>query len=243
MASAREKYRLVRYNYYHAGRILHQMGNFHSSGIMLGYTIETIMKSALMEVLSKEEQEKSNILKKSHDVKKILNECRKHGAFNDIEVSTDFLTHINNNFQRYPSQMEKVFDNSLETNIVLMNTLNFLHYYDSLITDLDIALLNLTNDHLSSILYFTLYTLETKYSRDILYRNAFALSKFNLFSNLIKENLPERNDLRNSITNTLNTPISFYWDENNQQNYNIIESGIRNDYSCNKFKFQKWGVK
>ena len=44
----REKYRMIRYDYYHAGRLLHLMGNFHSACIMLGYTVETTMKEDLM---------------------------------------------------------------------------------------------------------------------------------------------------------------------------------------------------
>lgn len=65
----REQYRLIRYEYYHAGRTLHLMDNFHSADIMLGYTIETIMKAGLIEVLTEEQQISNGILMHSHDVR------------------------------------------------------------------------------------------------------------------------------------------------------------------------------
>ena len=99
----REQYCLVRYYYYHAGRLLHLIGNFHSAGIMLGYAVETTMKAGLMEVLTEEQQKKNQILNRSHDVRKIFAKCVRIGLFSDVRVSNDFLEHINNNFQRYPS--------------------------------------------------------------------------------------------------------------------------------------------
>ena len=53
-------------------------------------------------------KKRNKILRKSHDIVKILNECRKYEVFREIEISRDFLEHINNNFQRYPSQMYEI---------------------------------------------------------------------------------------------------------------------------------------
>lgn len=241
MASQREKYRLIRYDYYHAGRCLQYMGNFHSAGIMLGYTIETIMKAALTEVMTADEQSKSAILKRSHDVEEIWDECGKHGIFKNVSVSRDFLRHINNNFQRYPSQMARVFEASVKEDIVLSNSQTDINYYDSLIVSLDKALLTLTSDVSSSVIYFAFRTIETRYAKDILHRNAFVLQHYDFYTGEVLKNLPERQDHRETIFQGFEKGVGYYWDENNQKSYNSESVEIIRNYSCDSFEFKKWG--
>lgn len=239
----REKYRLLRYDYYHAGRLLHLMGNFHSGCIMLGYTVETTMKAGLMEVLSEEQQEKNRILNSSHDVRKIFNECRKYRIFKDIRVSNDFLEHIDNNFQRYPSQMKKISEEADKQNTVLGNSVDWVYYYDDLVIQLDEQLLKRTSDPSISIVYHAIRTLETKYARDILRENAFALLKFDDYAALVRQNMPDREDIRKSIENNLSNGAAFYWNPDSPvavtQAYmiNVVKS-----YSASTFKLPKWKV-
>lgn len=237
----REKYRLIRYEYYHAGRLLQSVGNFHSAGIMLGYTIETIMKAGLLEVMSDEDQSKSRIIKSSHDIVKIYNECRKHGLFKSIDVSDDFLEHVNNNFQRYPSQMQIAFEEANSKNNVLQNSTNHINYYDDLIVQLDKHLLDGFGIPSLSILYFALFTLETRYAQEILSRNAFGLYQFGYYEKYIQKNMPDRDDLRKTINQNLAKGVNYYWNPHNVNEYQQAASTILESYSAGSFSFQKWG--
>ncbi len=237
----RESYRLIRYEYYHAGRLLQSVGNYHSAGIMLGYTIETIMKAGLVEVMPDDEQSKSKILNNSHDIVKIHNECKKYSLFNNIDVSNDFLEHVNNNFQRYPSQMQATFEVAISKNNVLANSINHLNYYDDLIVKLDKYLLEKYENPALSILYFAFRTLETRYAHEILLRNAFALSYFDLYVSYVNKNLPEREDLIDLIKQNLAKGVNYYWNPHDINEYEKVAPVILVSYSSGSFSFQKWG--
>lgn len=237
----REQYRLIRYDYYHAGRLLHLIGNFHGAGIMLGYAVETTMKAGLMEVLTEEQQKKNRILNHAHDVRKIFAECRRYGLFTDVGVSEDFLKHINNYFQRYPSQQRKVLNEADKQNRVIGNSIDWVYYYDDLIVRLDHHLFKRTSDPSISIIYHAIRTLETRYARDILRGNAFALLKFEEYAQWISQNMPEREDLRKQIENNLSKDITFYWNPDSPKavTYETIVD-ISKKYSANTFELPKW---
>ena len=219
------------------------MGNFHSGCIMLGYTVETTMKAGLIEVLSEEQQNKNRILNHLHDVRKIFNECRKHGIFEDIRVSRDFLEHINNNFQRYPSQMKKIWEESHKQNTVLGNSVDWVYYYDDLIVQLDEHLIERTSDPSISIIYHAIRTLETKYARDILRENAFALLKFDKYAALVRQNMPEREDLRKLIENNLSKGAVFYWNPDSPVEVTqAYMTNVAKGYSASAFELIKWKV-
>ena len=237
----REMYRLIRYDYYHAGRVLHPMGNFKSAGIMLGYTIETTLKAGLMEVMP-EKQWNDRILK-SHDVRQIFRKCIELNLFHDVTVSKDFLEHINNNFQRYPSQMGAILEQAKKSNTVLGNSASWFYYYDDLLVQLDQHLLQRTSYPFISIIYHAMYTLETRSSQDILRENAFALLKFNEYAALIRQNMPERENLRKQIEDNLSRGAGFYWnpDSSGTITYeDIIDVAKR--YSAKTFELPKWTV-
>lgn len=237
----RERYRLIRYAYYHAGRLLHLIGNFHSSGIMLGYAVETTMKAGLMEVLTEEQQNKNPILNKAHDVRKIFAECGRHELFTDVGVSEDFLEHINNHFQRYPSQQRKVLNEAGKQNKVIGNSIDWVYYYDDLIVQLDHHLFKRTSDPSISIIYHAIRTLETRYARDILRENAFALLKFEEYAQMISQNTPEREDYRKQLESNLSKDITFYWNPDSPKvvTYETIVD-ICKKYSANTFELPKW---
>jgi hypothetical protein len=237
----REQYRLVRYDYYHAGRVLHLMGNFHSACIMLGYAVETTMKAGLLEVFSKDERKNNKILNSSHNIKRIYTECRKHCLFDNVKVSDDFLEHIDYHFQRYPSQMQKASDNASKRNMTICNSVDWLYYYDDLIVQLDEYLLKNTSDPMISIIYHTIRTLETKYARDILLENAFAILKFNKYAEVVRNNLPERDDLKTEIEENLSKGAIFYWNPDNKQTITHDQiAAITQKYSASTFKLPKW---
>ena len=240
----RSKYRNIRYEYYHCGRSLMFEGNFLAGGIMLGYAVETTLKAGLLEVLNKEEQKKDKILRKSHDIVKILNECRKYRIFMEIEVSRDFLEHINNNFQRYPSQMYEIFIKASERNIVLGNSPDNVYYYDDLIVQLDTYLLEFTSDPAISMIYFAYRTLETKYAHDLLRKNAFALNLFNEFEQRVTKRLPSREDLKQIIIQNLSKGPAYYWNEGREMDSAIAKmKQISEQYKASRFKFHKWSEK
>jgi len=235
----REMYRLIRYDYYHAGRLLHLMGNFQSAGIMLGYTIETTLKAGLMEAMP--EKQWNDPILKSHDVRQIFRKCISLNLFYDVAVSKDFLEHINNNFQRYPSQKVTIFEHAKKSNIVIGNSADWVYYYDDLIVQLDQHLLKKTSDHSISIIYHAIRTLETRYARDILRENAFALLQFNEYAALIRQNMPEFEDLKKQIENNLSRGAGFYWnpDLHGTITYeDIIDVAKR--YSAKTFELPKW---
>ena len=234
---------MVRYDYYHAGRLLHLIGNFHSACIMLGYTVETTMKAGLMEVLSEERQNENRILNRSHDVRKIFSECRKYRLFNDIRVSMDFLEHINNNFQRYPSQMDKISEEADKQNTVLGNSIDWVYYYDDLVVQLDEHLLKRTSDPSISIIYHAIRVLETKYARDILQKNVFSLLKFDDYAALVRQNMPEREDLRKTIEDNLSRGATFYWNPDSPDAVTHADmTNLAKDYSASAFELPKWKV-
>lgn len=237
----REKYRLIRYEYYHCGRNAMLTGNFIVGGILLGYAVETTMKAGLMEVLTTEERRRNKILY-SHDVISVLNECKKNGIYKVINVSDDFLRYINNNFQRYPSQMDKVFEESIKKDIVLCNSTDYVYYYDDLVIQLDNCLRLFTNDNATSMLYFALRTLETKYAHDFLYENAFALRHYDEFETDLNM-LPLRDDLKKTMTENYDKGFQYYWAGGaiGVETINQEIDGIINKYKCNNFHFQKWG--
>lgn len=239
----REQYRLIRYDYYHAGRLLHLIGNFHSAGIMLGYAVETTMKAGLMEVLTEEQQKENLILNRAHDVRKIFVECRRRGLFTDVSVSKDFLEHINNHFQRYPSQQRRVLSEASKQNKVIGNSIDWAYYYDDLVVQLDHHLIKRTADPSISIIYLAIRTLETRYARDILRENAFALLKFEEYAELIRQNLPEREDQRKQIEDNLSKGITFFWNPDSPKvvTYETIVD-IANKYSASTFELPKWKI-
>lgn len=208
---------------------------------MLGYTIETIMKAGLLEVMSDEEQSRSKILKNSHDIVKIFKECKKYNLFKSIEVTNDFLEHVNNNFQRYPCQLQAVLETATSKNNVLSNSIDHINYYDDLIVKLDKYLLEKYNKPILSILYFALFTLETRYAQDILLRNAFGLNEFDLYKSYIYKNLPDREDIKELLQQNLAKGVSYYWDPSNTNEYKRVAHAILEKYSANSFSFQKWG--
>ncbi len=194
----REMYRLIRYDYYHAGRLLHSVGNFHSAGIMLGYTIETTMKAGLMEVMPQSHWS-DRILKSSHDVKTIFNTCRGLGIFDKVKVSTDFLEHINNNFQRYPSQVSRILENARKSGVIMANSIDWIYFYDNLIVQLDYDLMLRTSDPSISMIFHAVRTLETRQAREVLYKNSFAITRFDEYAALVRKNMPERKDLQKEL--------------------------------------------
>lgn len=237
----RKHYRLIRYDYYQAGRILHLMGNFHSAGIMLGYTIETQMKAGLMEVLSEEEQNKNRILNSSHDVIKIFNECKKYKLFSDIQVSNDFLEHVNYHFQRYPSQKRKTLVQASSQNKVIGNSQDWVYYYDDLIVQLDCALYKISSDPYASIICLVLQSLETRNSRDILYRNIHALLQFNNFIEVIRQIIPQRQDLKKQIEENFSKGIIFYWDPDMREEISTDEIiTLAKKYKSYNFRLPLW---
>lgn len=220
------------------------MGNFHSACIMLGYTIETTMKAGLMEVLTHDEQRNNNILNRSHNIKHIYAECIKHDLFANINVSNDFIEHIDYHFQRYPSQMQKTLENANKQNKVISNSNDWLFYYDDLIVQLDDYLLNRASDTMISIIYHAMYTLETKYARDVLQENAFVIMKFEKYADLVRENMPARDDLKAQIEENLSKGALFYWDAENKTGItNEQISSIAQKYSAVTFKLPKWNLK
>lgn len=136
----RERWTALRYYYYHAGRSLVMNGNLYAGGINIGYAIEFSMKTGLREVLAEEEWEKNTILTKEHDIIKIFSECQAKHMFNEdvkisrifrecqaknvfnkaIDVSRDLLEQININFQRYPSQIDKKFEENFGPTMVIL---------------------------------------------------------------------------------------------------------------------------
>ncbi len=206
----REMYRLTRYDYYHAGRLLYSVGNFHGAGIMLGYTIETTMKAGLMEVMP--EQQWNDRILKSHDVRQIFAKCTSLGLFLEVGVSSEFLEHVNNNFQRYPSQIRKIVEQSKNSGVVLAVSADWLYFYDDLIVQLDHALLCRTQDPLISLVYHAIRTLETRQARDVLYKNSFAALQFDEYTQLVKKNMPEREDHKKVLIDNISKGASFYWD-------------------------------
>lgn len=241
MNPKREQYCAIRYDYYHAGRLLHLIGNFHSAGIMLGYTIETIMKVGLIEVLTEAQQEQKKKILKSHDVRRIFLECRKCSLFDGVQVSEDFLEHINYYFQRYPSQMEKVLQEADKKDNVIGNSTEWIHYYDDFVVQLDYHLLKRINNPSVSIIYLALINLDTRYARDILRNNPFALLKFEEYKSIIQENLPEREDLRKNIEVNLEKGAIFYWDPDSKvqtSQENLVSMAKK--YSASTFRLPKW---
>lgn len=217
------------------------MGNFHSAGVMLGYTVETVMKAGLMEVLTEEQRNKNGMLKRSHDVRRILYECNKHGLFTDIEVSDDFLDHIHYHFQRYPSQKRIVFEQASSQNKAVGNSQDWIHYYDDLIVQLDCALYKLTADPFVSILCLALQSLETRYSRDIFCKNAHALLRFDEYVTVIRQNMPECQDLKNQIEENFSKGSNFYWNPDVQEviPYETIVA-ITEKYASSNFQLPRW---
>jgi len=247
-SKAREKYRLIRYEYYHSGRTLFLSGCFLSGGILLGYAVETTLKAGLLEVLSEKEKEKQIKNRKGilfqHDINKIFDECVSAGIFREIEVSEDFLEFINNNFQRYPSQQYEIFQKASKRNIVLCNSTDYVYYYDDLIVQLDNYLLKYTSDHSISMVYFAYRTLETRYAQDLLRENAFALKLFQEFEQKVKEHLPSREDLKQQVIRSLGKGFNYYWDEGRDINLAFAKiQQILEHYKASNFKFQKWGEK
>ena len=237
----RERYRLVRYDYYHAGRVLHLMGKFHRACFMLGYTIETTMKAGLMEVLTNDEQKKNVILNRSHDIKRIYSECSKYSLFENVKVSDDFLKHIDYHFQRYPSQMQKASYNASKQNKVIGNSVDWVYYYDDLIVQLDDYLLSKTSDPMISMIYHAIYTLETKYARDILQENAFAILKFNKYAELVRRNMPLRDDLKTQIEDNLSKGALFYWHPEDKLIITDKQiATIAQKFSASAFELPKW---
>lgn len=244
----REKYTRIRYEYYHSGRNLYLSGCFFSGSILLGYAVETTLKAGLLEVLTREEikRESQGIGKRrgvlmSHDIGKIFTKCTNKGIFTDIKISPDFIQHIENNFQRYPSQIRKVSENAKVNNICLMHSGEFVYYYDNLIISLDRALLEFTNDVKISVTCAAYRSLETKYARDFFRENAFALNNFSYFKNIILEDLPERQDLRNEIIENLKRGPFYYWQEGREMDSapQAIKK-ICKEYGVENYKLPKW---
>ena len=235
----RERYRLIRYDYYHAGRLLHLRGNFNAAGIMLGYTVETTLKAGLMEVMPQEKW--GSGIFKSHDVRKLFSECLANGLFDDVAVSKGFLEHINNNFQRHPSQKEKILCETSKTDIMLANSVDWIYYYDDFVVQLDVHLLNRILDPNISIIYHAIHVLETQPARDILQENAFALLKFDEYTKLLRQNMPDREDHRKQIKVNLNRGPSYYWNTRTAEKLSLEQiSNIANNYRASSFKMLKW---
>ncbi len=240
-SAKREQYRSIRFDYYHAGRLLHMVGNFHGAGIMLGYAIETIMKASLVEVLSEDQQRKIKNLLYSHDIEKIFAECKRHNIFTRVQVSNEFLEHINNHFQRYPSQISSALLNADMQNKSISNSIDWINYYDDFIVQLDYHLFNVTADVANSIIYLAILTLETNTSRDILRENAFALLKFKEYSELILQNMPKHEGISKQINNNLKNGMIFYWNTNSQQAISEQEIVRKSqNYLASGFRIPKW---
>ena len=197
------------------------------------------MKAGLMEVMPEEQW--SRRIFQSHDVRQILRECVSLGLFNEVMVSKDFLEHINNNFQRYPSQMSRILEQAQKSNIVLGNSVDWVYYYDDLVVQLDYHLLHRTGDPLISIVYHAIRTLETRYARDILRENAFALLKFDEYATLVRQNMPEREDLRNQVEDNLSKGSTFYWNTDSPVVVTHEQmASTAKTYSVSRFQLPKW---
>jgi hypothetical protein len=208
---------------------------------MLGYTVETTMKAGLMEVMP--EKHWGDRIFISHDVRLIFSKCASFGLFDDVMVSKDFLGHINNNFQRYPRQINKILEQARKSNIVIDNSMDWVYYYDDLVVQLDHHLLRITGNPSISMVYHAIRTLETKYARDILRKNAFALLKFDECATLIRQNMPEREDPKNQIEDNLSKGSTFYWNPDS-----LVEvareqiAHVAKIYSASTFQLPKWKI-
>lgn len=241
----RNKYSSLRYYYYHAGRFLFMRGNLHAGGIMLGYAVETTMKAGLMEVLPEEQWDKNRILKKEHGAMKIFCECKKYHMFNkDIRVSRAFLDQINNNFQRYPSQIDKKMEDANVCGNAWGNSSTWIHYYDDLIVQLDEYLLKRTSDPSISMIYIAFRSLEETLSRDVLRQNAFALLKFDNYVALIHQNMPDHEDLRKLVYENISKGAAYYWNpycHNADCNCKKVDlANIAKEHLAINFESPKW---
>lgn len=208
---------------------------------MLGYAVETTMKAGLMEVIPEEHWGDGIFI--SHDVRQIFRKCVSLGLFDHVLVSKDFLEHINNNFQRYPRQINKILEQARKSNIVIGNSVDWVYYYDDLVVQLDHHLLQITGDPSISIIYHAIRTLETKYARDILQKNAFALLKFDEYATLIRQSMPEREDLRNQIEDNLSKGSTFYWNPDSPVDITRERiAHVAKIYSASTFQLPKWKI-
>ncbi len=183
-----------------------------------------------------------NKILKSHDLKKILLECKKYDIFQNVKISEDFLKHMDYHFQRYPSQIATISNKAQNQNDVIGNSIDWVYYYDDLMVQLDLGLLELTSDNKISIFYHTIQTLGTRYARDILNKNAAALFYFERYSDLIRKNLPEKIELQNQVKKNISRGSLFYWDVNDKKITNEGIEKIKNKYSANNFKLPKWKI-
>jgi hypothetical protein len=111
------------------------------------------------------------------------------------------------------------------------------------IVQLDEHLLKITSDPSISIIYHAIRVLETKYARDILQKNAFALLKFDDYAALIRQNMPEREDLRKLIEDNLSRGANFYWNPDSPGAVTHTDMiNIAKHYSVSAFKLPKWEI-
>ena len=114
---------------------------------MLGYAIEASFKAALNEIRDSLSNAGKKLLYKHHlpDLWKL---CKKHGLFDDVEVSAEFLEYASDLLdQRYPSQQAKVLKNRQ----YLPVDRNKIWTYDDFLLRLDDSLWKSTDDSEVSI--------------------------------------------------------------------------------------------
>ena len=155
-------------------------------------------------------------------------------------ISLNILTII---FNVIPVKKRRILNEASRHNKVIGNSTDWVYYYDDLIVQLDHHLIKRTSDPSISIIYHAIQTLETRYARDILHKNAFALLKYEKYAGLIRKNMPEREDHRNQIEENLSKGITFYWDTDSPKvvNHEIIVN-IAEKYSANTFELPKWRI-
>lgn len=237
----REQRRTIRYDYYHAGRLVWLSGNFFGASIMFGYAIESILKEGIIELIDeqthKRDKELTRVLWRSHDVRDIMKKCREYNLFNNVTFSEDFLEHVDNNFQRYHSQRKRVLNETSSKNIALANSSENILYYDDFIIQLDRYLLESVSDCNISIIYLAFLNLDTRNALEILRENAFALLKFDEYANLVRQNMPDRDDLRRRVEENLSKGVAFYWGSNVTHDQIAV---IAEKYSASKFQRPRW---
>ena len=139
--------------------------------------------------------------------------------------------------------MKKISEEADKQNTVLGNSVDWVYYYDDLVVQLDGHLLDRTSDPSISIIYHAIRVLETKYARDILRENAFALLKFDDYATLVRQNMPEREDLRKTIEDNLSRGATFYWNPDSPSAVTQADMiNVAKDYSASAFKLPKWKV-
>ncbi len=187
MNDPRVAFTLLRLEYYISGRILYFHSSINSGCIILGYAIESYLKSALYEI----NHPNKRLRMSSHDLPKLLQECQKAGLFKSIKVSSEFIEYASDQFnQRYPIQQQKIFKKVRKNNRMLIKNIGYITAYDDLICQLDDELYKLTKDVFISIGIRASAQADSYQGRSFFHCNAYALKRINYYKEIIKKVRP-----------------------------------------------------